>query len=176
MLSLCIKMYSREEVPSANLLYAAGTKYNSNKTWWYKLDHVKKFQNNLIFKLNRANLGDLFKPEDYPNLSVHMVFLMTGSYNSRDVTNCVKATEDALHKVLKVDDSKTIKFTAEKYRAPGLCEWVLIYIKDTSSERIDVSDHYHHEDEDDCVVSLFRAIRDKTYESEEHTESIEVNR
>jgi Holliday junction resolvase RusA-like endonuclease len=97
------------KIPSVNHQYKPCMR--KNKTLYlYKDPKVEKYQNEFKSNCSLPNISHL---ED-PVLVVHFTFIFRTRFWQRDVSNMLKATEDALVSVIGIDDSRSLKVSAEK--------------------------------------------------------------
>lgn len=54
-------------------------------------------------------------------------FVIRNSFNARDTTNMIKATEDAIHRVLGTDDNRVIRATAQKFDNAEMIKELVIF-------------------------------------------------
>lgn len=120
-------------VPSVNYIYKPG-KNKRGGVYLYKDPKVEEFQEHLIEKGVKTDLVNLRDVEGVESLEVSIVFHIRKRFWNRDVSNMVKAVEDALVIVTGVDDSRTLKIFAEKRKTTALIEKleVLISVKKES--------------------------------------------
>lgn len=116
-------------VPSTNYLYKPGIR-GGRFPYLYKVESVVAFQEELI---TQGNASGLVKIRDLtissPAYTLSLVFLIRDRFWSRDVSNMVKASEDALVEVIGIDDSRAITVTATKERQIGKKEGIGITIE-----------------------------------------------
>lgn len=67
---------------------------------------------------------------------VDITFLLKNKLNTRDVSNLVKAAEDAIAKIIEIDDSKTMEFRARKAQSPTDYEALLVTVKLTLKSNV----------------------------------------
>jgi len=98
-------------IPSVNSQY----QHYGSMTW--KADSLVQFENELQDQLVLADPKKhcpwITRDEVY---DVHFNFLMNRNFWKRDVSNCVKSTEDILFRSLNVDDSRVLRhFDAKSF-------------------------------------------------------------
>lgn len=117
------------KIPSTNQLYGAASTFKSNKAWLFKYPAVDKFQKEIIEKFSKTEILDLGKKVEFKYMTVTCLYLIASDFESRDTTNMIKASEDALTKVLKKDDSKTLNFHSHKRHSPDGNEYILVVVE-----------------------------------------------
>lgn len=107
------ELFLEDKIPSENFIYKPGkTKYG--KVYLYKTSKIKKYQEELIEKGEITELANIRKLDRVISLRMNLVFNLTENLFKRDATNMVKATEDAITKIIGVDDSKTTHLKVSK--------------------------------------------------------------
>lgn len=114
------------QIPSENTLYHPTCK--GGRAWLYKDAYVSEYQEAIHHKMILAGLSKLDKL-NYKFLTLKLVFFLSKSFKTRDTTNMVKSTEDAIVKATGIDDSKHFQVSSEKMPSPNSKEYVLVVIK-----------------------------------------------
>lgn len=113
-------------IPSVNEMYHPKSSPGKAYAWMYKDHSVAKYQDKII---ELANKTELSKVKDIKNsvycIDVVLIFLVKSGLWTRDVSNMIKATEDALMSVTGVDDSRHVKITSYKALSPNVSEYVI---------------------------------------------------
>lgn len=118
------------QIPSVNNTYVCKATIGG-KSWRYKDKRVQTFQDEVILKLRQTEIAQLAnidpKTVDYFNLSIkfHIIKKMW----VRDVTNMVKAVEDAIVHVTNIDDKLTRKASFEKCLSTSDCERMTVTLE-----------------------------------------------
>lgn len=94
----------------------------------YKNPRVRAYQEEIVEQLKDSCVANIVTYEK-PILHVEFRFHFKNRYWRRDVTNMVKATEDALRDVIGIDDGRTVHVTAEKIKHTEKREMVEISVK-----------------------------------------------
>lgn len=121
------ELFLEGKIPSENFIYKPGkTKYG--KVYLYKTSKIKKYQEELIEKGEITELINIRKLDRIVSLRVNLLFNLTENLFKRDATNMVKATEDAITKIIGVDDSKTTHLKVHKELTTQERESILVEI------------------------------------------------
>lgn len=100
-------------IPSVNYSYKPGRTKNG-KLYLFKDRSVVKFQEELFDKCYETDLRKAEKLDDTYAVELQLIFYLRQRFWNRDLSNMIKAVEDVIVKITKVDDSRTIKINAEK--------------------------------------------------------------
>ncbi|QIG71329.1 hypothetical protein EVB94_222 [Rhizobium phage RHph_TM40] len=117
--------FKTRSIPSENDLY----KPNYRSKHMYKNPEIGGYQDDFI-ELGKKT--DLIKVRDYVDkwseirVEFHFYLRSNRKIWGLDVTNMVKATEDALKDITKIDDSKHKSVTSEKYESEDEYESVKV--------------------------------------------------
>lgn len=101
-------------IPSTNYLYKPGIR-KKRFPYLYKHESVVEFQERVIALARETDLS-LLRDVSFSQFDLSLVFLIRDRFWRRDVSNMIKATEDALVEIIGVDDSRVISITARKER------------------------------------------------------------
>jgi Holliday junction resolvase RusA-like endonuclease len=96
----------KTKLPSVNNTYKPGIR-QGKYPYLYKHPSVAKYQKEFIELAEKTDLIKI-RPLHVHALEVIFKFYFRTRFWNRDLTNLVKATEDALKEVVEVDDSRTI--------------------------------------------------------------------
>ena len=96
----------------------------------YKKPQIDEFQESLRYRLRNAGLGEITEFSN-PKVEVWFKFCFKNRFWIRDVSNMIKATEDALRDVIGIDDSRTLKIHGEKEKIEGKIEIIEIELEIT---------------------------------------------
>lgn len=122
MMKIAIAKFNK--IPSNNILVMPGVS-KTGKGYLYKNPDIRKFQEDLINQLT-PQFKDYKLPEKY--YSVTLVFFLNKRFNSRDVSNMFKISEDAVKDVVKKDDSKYVNIHGYKRMSTDENEYILLII------------------------------------------------
>jgi Holliday junction resolvase RusA-like endonuclease len=120
----------KTDIPSCNFLFKPGIRAG-RYPYLYKNEKVEEFQKEVIRKLEE---GACFLPifsfdTDDIWLNVSFVFNFRKRFNVRDTSNMLKATEDALVRYLRIDDSRHLSVCSKKQKIEGDGEFIDISIE-----------------------------------------------
>ena len=99
-------------VPSTNYLYKPGIR-GGRFPYLYKEESVEEFQTLFISLGEETSLIHL-REKKYFSLDLYLTFFIRDRFWRRDVSNCVKSVEDALVRIIGIDDSRVLLLTAKK--------------------------------------------------------------
>lgn len=116
----------RRSIPSVNTLYHARA-LGKGRAYLYKDTDVATFQKEIEEDFNRQ-LPYLDHDKFYELI---LIFLIADGYGERDTSNMIKATEDAIAKVLRVDDKRNLVVISAKCPSIDEHEHVVVIVKET---------------------------------------------
>lgn len=118
------------QIPSINNTYICRSSFGG-KSWRYKDPKVQKFQDEIILRLLQTELVQLSKIDlkTISHVNTTIEFHILKRMWVRDVTNMVKAVEDAIVKVVKIDDKLTKRATFEKFISDSDCEKMVVTLE-----------------------------------------------
>ena len=99
-------------IPSTNYLYKPGIR-GRKFPYLYKEESVAKYQKLLIYLGETTPLSRI-QETVYFSLNLSLTFFIRDRFWLRDVSNMVKATEDAIVDIIGIDDSRVLQLTAQK--------------------------------------------------------------
>lgn len=112
MFQALIKYSNKTKIPSINNMYKIGR--NGNKVWMYLNPDVQEYKDHIRHSILKQGVADYFR--DKTNICIELEILAVFSENFwvRDISNTVKATEDAFAETIKVDDRFNIRVCSRK--------------------------------------------------------------
>lgn len=121
-----LAIFKELKIPSENYLYKIGR--SRTRTWLFKDPAVEEYQALLIKKLLDSSLAKL-PVKKVSRANLYLTFGLRENILTRDTTNMVKATEDAVVKVTRFDDSLHFVCHSEKILSPIGQEFVAIVLE-----------------------------------------------
>lgn len=109
-------------IPSVNAMY------NYSKNGVYKAAETVNFQNAIGDQI--VNSVDLNKYPWINDKNLYITdykFILRNNFDVRDTSNMIKSTEDAIHNVLRSNDNRVIKCTAQKFNNPEMIQEMIIF-------------------------------------------------
>ena len=113
-------------VPSTNYLYKPGIR-GGRFPYLYKEESVEEFQALLVSLGEETPLIGL-REKPYFSLNLDLTFFIRDRFWRRDVSNCVKSVEDAIVRIIGIDDSRVLRLTAKKVQQKQKKEGIGIHI------------------------------------------------
>ena len=113
-------------IPSTNYLYKPGIR-GGKFPYLYKEESVEEFQA-LLVSLGEETQLIRIREIEYFSLSLDLTFFIRDRFWRRDVSNCVKSVEDAIVRIIGIDDSRVVCLTAKKIKQQHKREGVGIRI------------------------------------------------
>lgn len=113
-------------IPSVNSMYDHCR--TSDGVRVYKSAETVNFQNSIGEQIVKS--VDLKKYPWINDKNLYITdykFVLRNTFDRRDTSNMVKATEDAIHSVLQSNDNRVIKCTAQKFNNPEMIQEMIIY-------------------------------------------------
>lgn len=110
-----------DRIPSVNELYDyfGGRVVKSSK--------VRSFQEEIGNQILTVDLTKYPWINDHNYYATDYKFVLRNSFNSRDTTNMIKATEDAIHSALGTNDNRVIPTKSQKYHNPEMVRELIIF-------------------------------------------------
>lgn len=99
-------------IPSVNYIYKPG-KTKQGRLYLRKDTKVKKFQEEFIEKGEKTDLAKI-RDMEIDTFECFLTFYIKKRFWTRDVSNMVKAVEDAIVEIIGVDDSRVTDICGRK--------------------------------------------------------------
>lgn len=101
--------------PSVNEMYKVG-RASGGRSWIYLDPNIKDFKEWVVSSLVQQEAREKFAEFKKKDVMINMRLIFSFSQNfwKRDVSNLVKATEDAIKDSILIDDSFTVSLSMDK--------------------------------------------------------------
>ncbi|BCG50121.1 hypothetical protein [Ralstonia phage RP13] len=117
------------KIPSINDMYLIGR--SGNKAWKYLNPKVADFKLHIKTSILKQGVAEYFQNKKDFAIELEILIVFSDNFWVRDCSNTIKAIEDALAEVIKVDDRFNVKVNVRKIlNDKDKNEYIILVAKD----------------------------------------------